>query len=98
RIDGIDLCVRVRAAQNHRLEHAGQSEVIRIETSARDVTGTFFAAGTTADELSHSSFLLPRLLPRRQSAHSRCTYKDCRPMLCEFALQTGRDCFAATRG
>ena len=39
----------VRAAQNHRLEHAGQPEIIRIETTARDVTRTFFTAGTGTD-------------------------------------------------
>ena len=48
-IDGIDLCVRVRAAQNHRLEHAGQKKVIRVETAARHVTGAFFTAGVRTD-------------------------------------------------
>jgi hypothetical protein len=41
--------VGVGAAQHHRLEHARQSEIIRIETSARNVTGTFFATGTGTD-------------------------------------------------
>jgi hypothetical protein len=47
----------VRAAQNHRLEHARQAKVIRVETSTRNVAGTFFAAGAGTDVffVSHKS-------------------------------------------
>src|SRR5262249_2005382 len=57
RVDGIDLGVGVGAPQNHRLKHAWQPEIIRIETAARHVTGTFFAADARTDVffISHKS-------------------------------------------
>src|SRR4030095_10771947 len=88
----------MRAAQNHRLEHPRQSEIIRVETAARHVTGAFLAAGATADELSHSSFLLPRPLRLHRSARSQCTYKGCRPVLCESLHRMDRNCAAKEHG
>src|SRR4029434_4204296 len=88
----------MRAAQNHRLEHTRQSEIIRVETAAGNVTGTFLAARATADELSHSSFLLPRPLRLQRSARSQCTYKGCRPVLCESLHRMDRNCAAKEHG
>jgi hypothetical protein len=47
----------MRASQNHRLQHARQTKIIGVETSARNVAGTFLAADPRTDVffVSHKS-------------------------------------------
>jgi hypothetical protein len=50
--------MRVRASEDHCLEHAGQLEIVGIKAASRDMAGPFFAARARADKLVLSHILV----------------------------------------